>query len=152
MQYEIVSLRERPDMAQSAAAWFHEKWQVPLADYMQSIEACLANHAPVPQWYLALEGARIIAGLGIIENDFHNRKDLSPNLCALYTEPDRRGRGIGGSLLSRAWADLQAGGICRAYLVTELTSFYERYGWAFHCMVQDTESGQALRLYTYPAE
>ena len=80
MQYEIVSLRERPDMAQSAAAWFHEKWQVPLADYMQSIEACLANHAPVPQWYLALEGARIIAGIGIIENDFHNRKDLSPNL------------------------------------------------------------------------
>ena len=103
------------------------------------------------QGYLALEGARIIAGLGIIENDFHNRKDLSPNLCALYTEPDRRGRGIAGSLLSRAWADLQAGGICRAYLVTELTSFYERYGWAFHCMVQDTESGQALRLYTYPA-
>ena len=33
-----------------------------------------------PQWYLAINGSKIIGGLGVIENDFHERKDLSPNV------------------------------------------------------------------------
>lgn len=31
--------------------------------------------AAVPQWYLAMEGEWIIGGMGVIENDFHDRKD-----------------------------------------------------------------------------
>ena len=38
----------------------------------------------VPQWYVVLEGDNIIGGCGVIENDFHNRKDLTPNVCAVY--------------------------------------------------------------------
>lgn len=33
---------------------------------------------------------------GSIENDFHDRKDLTPNICAVYTEEAYRGRGIAG--------------------------------------------------------
>ncbi len=40
----------------------------------------------------------IVAGLGVIENDFHNRKDLAPNVCAVYTEEDCRCKGIAGKL------------------------------------------------------
>ena len=28
--------------------------------------------------------------MGVIENDFHDRKDLTPNVCAVYTEEDCR--------------------------------------------------------------
>lgn len=31
---------------------------------------------------------------GSIANDFHDRKDLTPNICAVYTEEAYRGRGI----------------------------------------------------------
>ena len=31
-------------------------------------------------WYLCLEGDQIVAGMGVIENDFHDRKDLKLNV------------------------------------------------------------------------
>lgn len=68
--------------------------------------ACLAEKSPVPQWYLAVEGERIVGGLGVIENDFHPRKDLAPNVCAVYVEEDRRCRGIAGALLELACQDM----------------------------------------------
>ena len=49
------------------------------------MEECLEEKGPVPQWYMALDGERIIGGMGVIENDFHDRKDLAPNVCAVYT-------------------------------------------------------------------
>lgn len=58
------------------------------------MEDCLVRKAPVPQWYVALENGEIIGGLGVIENDFHDRKDLSPNVCAVYTEKEKRCNGI----------------------------------------------------------
>ena len=48
-------------------------------------------------WYLCLDGDTIVAGLGVIENDFHDRKDLTPNVCAVYTEEEYRCQGIAGS-------------------------------------------------------
>lgn len=47
---------------------------------------------------------RIIGGMGVIENDFHDRKDLAPNVCAVYTEEDRRCNGIAGALLNYAYS------------------------------------------------
>lgn len=79
--------------------WFHSKWGVPLDAYLESIEASL-DYDPVQEWYLCLDGEEINAGMGKIYNDFHERKDLSPNLCAVYTEEAYRCRGIAGELLN----------------------------------------------------
>lgn len=57
------------------------------------IDSLTKEHA-VPQWYAAMEGQRIIGGWGVIENDFHDRKDLVPNVCAVYTETDKRCKGM----------------------------------------------------------
>ncbi len=62
-------------------------------------------------WYLCLRGEKIVGGLGVIENDFHDRKDLTPNICAVYTEKDYRCKGIAGRLLRMAVDDLKAKGI-----------------------------------------
>ena len=86
-------------------------------------------------WYLCLDGKKSVAGMGVIENDFHDRKDLTPNVCAVYTEEDYRGKGIAGALLNMAVEDMRDKGISPVYLVTDLTGFYERYGWEFLCMV-----------------
>ena len=152
MEYEIVPLRDRPGLKEQAARWFHEKWGIPLQAYRESMEACLAGGNAVPQWYVALEGDRIIGGLGVIENDFHDRKDLAPNVCAVYTEADRRCRGVAGTLLERVCADMKEKGIDTLYLVTDHTSFYERYGWSFLCMVQGDGEPDLSRMYVHRAE
>lgn len=103
--------------------------------------------APISQWYVLLEGDRIIAGAGVIEHDFHLRKDLSPNVCALYVEEPWRNRGLAGRLLNLICEDVAALGVETLYLVTEHTAFYERYGWEFFCLAQEENSPSWLRLY-----
>ena len=90
---KIIGLKDKPLLKDRAAQWFHEKWGIPLSEYLESMEASLSGKSAVPQWYLAMDGGRIIGGMGVIENDFHERKDLTPNVCAVYTEEDCRGRG-----------------------------------------------------------
>lgn len=149
MEYRIIRLADNPEMKDELARWFHEKWGIPQEAYLESMEQCLAQKGPVPQWYAAMEDGRIIGGLGVIENDFHDRKDLAPNVCAVYTEPDWRGRGVAGALLQYVCADMREKGIATLYLVTDHTSFYERYGWEFFCMVQGDGELEMTRMYIH---
>lgn len=144
----LVRLAEEPARLGPAARWFHEKWGVPTEEYRRSMAASLSGPGPVPRWYLAVDGARIAGGAGVIENDFHERRDLAPNVCALYVEEAYRGRGIAGALLELACRDMRAAGVERLYLVTDHTTFYERYGWTFLCMVQEVPGPGQTRLYT----
>lgn len=147
MGCEILRLRERPELLIPAAAWFHAKWGVPLEAYRESMEQCLTSRRPVPQWYLAVDAGEIVGGLGVIENDFHDRKDLTPNVCAVYVEPAHRCRGIAGALLNHVCADMAAMGSDTLYLLTDHTSFYERYGWKFFCMAQGDGEERPSRMY-----
>lgn len=151
MDCHIIRLKDQPELLTAAAQWFHEKWGIPPEAYLESMQQCLAGNHPVPQWYLALEQDRIIGGLGVIENDFHNRKDLTPNVCAVYTEEDRRCQGIAGALLARVCSDMKEQGIDTLYLLTDHTSFYERYGWEFFCMVQGDGEPEPSRMYIHHA-
>ncbi len=74
MSYEIIRLIDKPEIKEQAAQWFHEKWGIPMKAYKESMDDCLTRRKSVPQWYVAMEKNRIIGGLGVIENDFHNRK------------------------------------------------------------------------------
>ena len=96
-----------------------------------------------------LENNEIIAGVGVIENDFHERRDLTPNVCALYVEEKYRCRGIAGKLLELVRDDMENKGISPLYLITEHTSLYERYGWEFLCMVKEEDSDNMIRMYVH---
>ena len=146
LQYK--SLREISERKDAAAQWFHEKWGVPKEAYLECMNTYL-NGETEYGWYLCLDGDTIVGGLGVIENDFHDRKDLAPNMCAVYTEETYRGRGIAGRLLNFAVEDLRAHGISPVYLVTDHTGFYERYGWEFYCMAQGDDEPEMTRLYIH---
>ncbi|MDD4688849.1 MAG: GNAT family N-acetyltransferase [Eubacteriales bacterium] len=132
-----------------AAKWFHSKWGVPLEAYEESINECIENKSGVPQWYIAMEDNELVGGLGVIENDFHDRKDLAPNVCAVYVEEEYRCKGIAGKLLEFVCNDMNNMGISTLYLITEHTSFYERYGWEFLCMVQGDGEPDMTRMYIH---
>ncbi|MBQ9679567.1 MAG: GNAT family N-acetyltransferase [Ruminococcus sp.] len=149
--YTYITLRERPVLKDKAANWFHEKWGVPVEAYLECMDAYLSG-ATEFGWYLCLDDDKIVGGMGVIENDFHNRKDLSPNVCAVYTEETYRGQGIAGKLLDLTCKDMARHGYPTLYLVTDHTSFYERYGWQFLCMVQGDYDEDMSRMYIYKAE
>ena len=146
--YKYITLRQNPDLMNTAAEWFSSKWGVPKEAYMECMRDYLDNK-PEYGWYLCMDGTRIIGGLGAIENDFHNRKDLYPNVCAVYTEESYRCQGIAGKLLDMAVDDMKTKGITPIYLVTDHTGFYERYGWEFLWMVQGDGEEDMTRMYIH---
>ena len=147
-EYTYVTLRQKPELKEAAASWFHDKWEVPKEAYLECMEAYL-NHETEYGWYLCLDSGRIVGGLGVIENDFHDRKDLTPNVCAVYTEQEYRCQGIAGQLLDIVVKDMKSKGITPIYLITDHTSFYERYGWEFLCMVQGDGEPDMTRIYIH---
>ncbi|MBQ8527590.1 MAG: GNAT family N-acetyltransferase [Lachnospiraceae bacterium] len=151
MKYNIIKIHEHSELKEAAANWFHSKWGVPREAYLESMEDCIAGDT-VPQWYVVMKDTEIIGGLGVIENDFHDRKDLTPNVCAVYVEDGYRGRGIAGEMLSFVCEDMKRRGINTLYLVTDHTSFYERYGWEFLCMVQGDDEPEMTRMYIHKGQ
>ena len=147
-RYEYITLRQNPSLMMPAAKWFNSKWGVPEEAYLECMEEYL-NGDTEYGWYLCLDGDKIVGGLGVIENDFHDRKDLTPNVCAVYTEEEYRNQRIAGNLLDMAVEDLRSKGISPAYLVTDHTGFYERYGWEFLCMVQGDGEPEMTRMYIH---
>lgn len=122
MEYKIVRLSEQPEIKEQAAQWFHEKWNIPLEAYLESMEESLAGQGAVPRWYVAVEGNRIIGG-----------------------------RGVAGALLNDVCEDMKKRGIGTLYLLTDHDSFYERYGWEFLCMAQGDGEEEMSRMYVHRA-
>lgn len=147
-EYRYITLREEPTLKEEAAAWFNSKWGVPKEAYLECMDEYLSGDTEYG-WYLCLDGDKIIAGMGVIQNDFHDRKDLFPNVCAVYTQEEYRKKGIAGNLLNMVVDDMKNKGITPIYLVTDHTGFYERYGWEFLCMVQGDGEEDMTRMYIH---
>ena len=146
-QLNYITLREQPQLKEAAALWFHEKWGVPEQAYLDCMNDYLSKKTEYG-WYLCLDGERIVAGMGVIENDFHERKDLAPNVCAVYTEKEYRCKGIAGKLLNMVVEDMRAKGISPIYLISDHVGFYEKYGWEFLCMVLGSNP-EMTRMYIH---
>lgn len=146
--YIFITLRDKPELKETAAKWFHNKWGVPIKAYLECMEAYLNKETELG-WYLCLNKEKIVGGLGVIENDFHSRKDLSPNVCAVYVEESHRNKGIAGKLLDIVVSDLKSKGISPVYLVTDHTNFYERYGWEFLCFVDCDNQSTQSKMYIH---
>lgn len=109
----------------------------------------LSTEKGFPQWYLAINGGKIIGGLGVIENDFHERKDLSPNVCAVFVEESARKIGVARALLSLVCNDMKENGIDTLCLLTDLTSFYEHCGREFFPPVFGDGEKAPSRMYVH---
>lgn len=147
-RYSFITLRERPELEKAAAKWFHSKWSAPEEAYLECMDDYLGGWTELG-WYLCTDGDRIIGGLGVIGNDFHDRTDLTPNICAVYTEEEYRCQGIAGRLLNMAVENLRAKGISPVYLLTDHNGYYERYGWEFFCMAQGDGEEYQSRMYIH---
>ena len=143
---EIIRISLRRELITRAAEWFSSKWGIPYEEYLKSMEE--SSGSGVPEWYLAMERDEIMGGMGVIENDFHERTDLAPNVCAVYVDEKYRCQGIAGSLLDFVCRDMAEKGHDTLYLVTNHTGFYERYGWKYLCPVK-CSGGETSKIYMH---
>ena len=147
-KYSIVDLKDKPELKNKAATWFSQKWNVAKDEYLKCMNDYL-NGKTNYGWYLCLDNEEIIAGLGVIENDFHKRKDLTPNVCAVYTEKKYRNQGIAKRLLDYVVEECRKKEISPLYLLTDHTNFYEKCGWEFLCLVQNENEPTTSRMYIH---
>lgn len=143
MTYKFINLSEEKQLHREAAKWFSEKWELDAAIYLESIR----SEELVPSWFVVLDGERIIAGAGVIDNDFHNRPDLTPNVCALFVEEEYRGKRLSQLVLDEIGNYFKNQGIDTLYLITDHEDLYEKFGWEFKTMVKEADTNQTIRLY-----
>lgn len=145
---KFLSLKDCPNLKYDAAKWFSDKWGVNQEAYLKCIDDFISDKSKYC-WYICLDNKNIVGGIGVIDNDFHNRKDLKPNLCALYVKEEYRNNKIAKKLLQLTIDNLKNQGISPLYLVTDHIGFYEKYGWKFFCFAKDEITLKDTRLYIY---
>lgn len=158
--HTILRVSEATEYAEALAEAMHGWWGIPLEAYRESIGEAIGNakkratgngdtQTAVPEWYIVVDGGRIVGGAGVIENDFHPRRDLAPNLCALYVAESHRKRGIAGELLIHITENMHRRGVDTLYLLTDHECFYERYGWEYLCPVTSDGEESPSRMYVH---
>lgn len=127
---QLISVREHPEWTDAAIAFFQDAWATDDSKmvYEDCIRQCVNRPSALPQWYILTLGKRIVAGCGLIPNDFISRMDLWPWICALYVDPECRGCALGSELLRYAREDAARLGYPKVYLATDHVGYYEKYG------------------------
>ena len=95
----IYLIERETTIKDRAAEWFHSKWGVPQEAYLECMEAYLNNeteYGMVSLFRWEPNDRGIGSNLKMI---FYDRKDFTPNICAVYTEEEYRCKGIAGHLL-----------------------------------------------------
>lgn len=147
MKFEILDMRYHPQLKDAAVEWFVSKWGIDKKEYEKSFDEMYSAKGSIPLWFIALgERGDIVGGCGVIENDFVDRTDLFPYLCALFIEPEYRGHAFGSRLLARARLEAARGGFDNIYLCTDHVGYYEKYGWEY-IAVGNHPWGETSRIY-----
>lgn len=110
-------------------AWWEPDGQS-LGDVDEALDMVLSE-ADFSFTLVAVSNGGFIGTATSIQTDIDARPHLGPCLAALWVEPEVRGRGVAGMLISAVLERLSSIGFAEAYLSAKphMRGFYERNGW-----------------------
>ena len=126
---KIVSVKENIEYIDQIIDFFIKHWA---SEESKDVYIDCINNATrkdiLPNWYILLDGDKIVGGVGLISNDFVSRMDLCPYLCALYIEEEYRGQNLGKLLIDKVKEDTLKLGYDHLYLCSDHIGYYEHFG------------------------
>jgi GNAT superfamily N-acetyltransferase len=128
----VISIKDSPEYFNEGLAYIQKIWASPQTQmvYQDCLTHMMTTDQPLPQWWLLVEEDNIIGCAGLITNDFISRMDLYPWLCALYVDPNYRGKGYGSLLISEVEAKASEY-FDALHLCTDHIGYYEKYGYEY---------------------
>ena len=152
---EIDYLKHFPQHVETVSRWIYDEWtRVTRPNLASQIEETTRwlNDDGVPTCLIALEGSECVGTVSLFEDDLPSRPDLWPWFAALYVDPAKRGRGIGGALHDEIVATARGFGIRRLYLHTETAAdFYRGRNWRF-LFATVNDRGEDTEVFTLDLE
>lgn len=125
---QIVSLVERPELAEAVIAYAEEHWH-PVSKYFAPVvRQALAGKETLPQCFLLLKSGQIIGFYTLLEQDLVERTDLAPWIATIFVDEKERGRGLCREMLLHGRKIAGDLGFQKVYLSTNHIQLYERYG------------------------
>lgn len=90
---------------------------------------------------ILLDGKNLVGFISIFPKDGDERKELTPWYSTLYVKKEYRGKGYSKILNDAILKEAIKRGYKKIYLKTELTKFYEKYGFEY---IETLENGEKL--------
>ena len=144
---KFINLRDDFSIAEQLAQICHQQWGIDKQTYLDSFNMCYKGKGIIPQWYMVTtDNGEFMACCGVIDNDFHQRKDLSPNIVALLVDKKHRHKGVARKLINYVLDDLASMRINDVWLITGHHHFYEKLGFNYCGYVTEDDGGR-IRMY-----
>jgi chloramphenicol 3-O-phosphotransferase/N-acetylglutamate synthase-like GNAT family acetyltransferase len=125
---QIVSLHEKPELADEVIAYANQNWP-PISKYFtQVVQQVLTRHGSLPKCFILLRNEQIIGFYSLLEQDFVERKDLSPWIATIFVDEKERGQRLCKEMLLHGRAIAGDLGFDKVYLSSNHIQFYEKYG------------------------
>lgn len=131
---EIINLRKRTGSIRQIAQWHFDEWhelypQKAIGDFENDLKESLSD-AAIPQIWLLMDREEICGTASALEHDMTINTDLSPWLANIFIKKEKRGLGLGKTIVQHVMGEIKALGFRDIYLFTEdQHSFYEKFGW-----------------------
>jgi GNAT superfamily N-acetyltransferase len=100
----------------------------------------------IPQTFVAVENDKVLGTISLWRCDLQSRQDIFPWLGGLYVDGIYRKQGIGAALQKHAFEVAHNLGYKELYMFTELTGYFERFGWSYLEEIPN-EFGEMVKLY-----
>ncbi|WP_156889740.1 GNAT family N-acetyltransferase [Paenibacillus harenae] len=146
----IQSIKECPERRNAFIAYISAAWPAVKNAVIPQLEESLATSNRLPLTFLVLKNDRIIGFYQLIEQEYLDRKDLSPWIAPLFIDKSERGQALGAMLLQHGRKTAGQLGYEKVYLTTDHIRYYEKYGFR-EIGLSNFEWGRPSKIYEHDA-
>ena len=145
VNFNIVSLSERPEFADTCAAWSYAQWGCylhgrTLNEFIENYKKRAKNINTLPLIWIALQNDKMAGMVSLKDDDGHpDLKHLTPWLGSMFVHSLYRGKGAASALIGRVVNEAKKMGFPQLYLFTpDAVGLYEKHGFKVIDVIKDT--------------
>ena len=129
LEFEIVTIAERPELAPVVADWTYSEWAKRDGYSLeQTLEYISASGSPIPTTIVLLADGVPIGTSSLVAHDLDERPDFTPWLAGVFVAPEHRRKGYVIPLIQAVKAAAIAASVPTLWLHMDAKGIYARGG------------------------